>query len=76
MEVGDRITMAGKSKNESIRQRTMTIAGLFNLGLPDAEKGLVFISLAEAGSLYNLRDQATEVAISLHTIGIEDQVIG
>ena len=53
----------------------MTIAGLFSLGLPDAEKGLVFVSLAEAGSLFNLRDQATEVAISLYTVGIEDQVI-
>ncbi len=74
--VGERITLAGKSKNESIRQRTMTVAGLFNLGLPDAEKGLVFISLAEAGSLFNLRNQATEVAISLNTVGIEDQVIG
>lgn len=74
--VGDRITLAGKSKNESIRQRTMTIAGLFNLGLADAEKGLVFISLTEAGSMFNLRDQATEVAISLNTVGIEDQVIG
>jgi len=74
--VGDRITLAGKSKNESIRQRTMTIAGLFNLGLADAEKGLVFISLAEAGSMFNLRDQATEVTISLNTVGIEDQVIG
>ena len=73
--VGDRITLAGKSKNESLRQRTMIIAGLFNLGLPDAEKNLVFISLAEAGSLFNLRDQATEVAISLHTIGVENQVI-
>ena len=74
--VGDRITLAGKRKNESIRQRTMTIAGLFSLGLADAEKGLVFISLAEAGSLFNLRNQATEVAISLNTVGIEDQVIG
>jgi ABC-type lipoprotein release transport system permease subunit len=73
--VGDRITLSGKSKNESLRQRTMNIAGLFNLGLPDAEKGLVFVSLAEAGSLFNLRDQATEVAISLHTIGTEDRVI-
>jgi ABC-type lipoprotein release transport system permease subunit len=73
--VGDRITLSGKSKNESLRQRTMTIAGLFSLGLPDAEKGLVFVSLAEAGSLFNLRDQATEVAISLYTVGIEDQVI-
>ena len=75
MGVGDRISLAGKSKNESLRQRTMTIAGLFSLGLPDAEKNLVFISLAEAGSLYNLRGQATEVAITLDTVGIEDQVI-
>jgi ABC-type lipoprotein release transport system permease subunit len=75
VNIGDRITLAGKSKNESLRQRTMTIAGLFSLGLPDAEKNLVFISLAEAGSLYNLRDQATEVAITLNEVGIEDQVI-
>jgi ABC-type lipoprotein release transport system permease subunit len=73
--VGDRVMLAGKSKNESIRQRTMTIAGLFSLGLPDAEKGLVYISLTEAGSLFNLRNQATEVAINLNAIGIEDQVI-
>jgi len=75
VSIGDRITLAGKSKNEALRQRTMTIAGLFSLGLPDAEKNLVFISLAEAGSLYNLRDQATEVAITLNSVGIEDQVI-
>ena len=73
--VGDRITMAGRSKNETMRQRTMTIAGIFNLGMGDAEEGLVFISLAEAGDLYNLRDQATEVTIALHTVGTEDQVI-
>lgn len=73
--VGDRITMAGKSKNESLRQRTMTIVGLFNLGIPDAEKNLAFISLEEAGRLFNLRDQATEIAIALNTIGTEDQVI-
>jgi ABC-type lipoprotein release transport system permease subunit len=76
VDVGDRITLAGKSKNESIRQRTMTIAGLFNLGLPDAEKGLVYISLIEAGILFNLRNQATEIAITLNTIGVEDQMIG
>jgi len=73
--VGDRIALAGKRKNESIRQRTMTVAGLFDLGLRDVEKGLVYISLAEAGNLYNLRGQATEVAISLQEVGMEDQVI-
>lgn len=73
--VGDRITMAGKSRNQSLRQRTMTIVGLFSLGLPDAEKNLVYISLDEAGRLFNLRDQATEIAIALNTIGTESQVI-
>ena len=74
--VGDRITLAGKRKNESLRQRTMTIAGIYNLGLKDAEKAMVFISLSEAGSLFNLRDQATEVAISLQEVGMEDALIG
>ena len=74
-DAGDRIIMAGRSKNETMRQRTMTIAGIFDLGMGDAEKGLVYVSLAEAGHLYNLRDQATEVAIMLRTVGTEDQVI-
>jgi len=73
--VGDRITMAGRSKNETMRQRTMTIAGIFNLGMGDAEKGLVYISLDEAGSLFNLRDQATEITISLPAVGTEEQMI-
>jgi len=40
--IGDRITLSGMGKNESLRQRTMTIVSLFSLGLADAEKGLVF----------------------------------
>jgi ABC-type lipoprotein release transport system permease subunit len=72
---GDRITLAGKRKNESMRQRTMTIAGIFDLGLREAEKSMVFISLSEAQSLFNLRDQETEVTISTHTVGNENQLI-
>ncbi len=59
-----------------MRQRTMTIAGIFDLGLREAEKGMVFISLSEAESLFNLRNQQTEVTVSTHAIGVEDQVIG
>jgi ABC-type lipoprotein release transport system permease subunit len=51
------------------------VVGIFDLGLKDAEKGMVFISLAEAQSLFNLRGQATEVAISMDTVGMEGQVI-
>jgi ABC-type lipoprotein release transport system permease subunit len=54
----------------------MAIAGIFDLGLKEAEKGMVFISLTEAQSLFNLRNQETEVTISTHTVGNENQVIG
>ena len=37
--VGDRVTLTGRSKNESMRQRTMTIVGVYDLGMPDIEKG-------------------------------------
>ncbi len=73
--VGDRITLVGKRKDESMRQRSMTIVGIFNLGLGDAEKGLVYINLPVAQTLYNLRDQETEVAITLEEIGQEDALI-
>ena len=56
-----------------MRQRTMTVAGIFDLGLGDAEKGLVYLNLPVAQTLYNLRDQETEVAVTLEMIGQEAQ---
>jgi ABC-type lipoprotein release transport system permease subunit len=73
--VGDRLTLVGKRKDESMRQRSMTVVGIFNLGLGDAEKGLVYINLPVAQTLYNLRDQETEVAITMDQIGQEDALI-
>jgi ABC-type lipoprotein release transport system permease subunit len=73
--VGDRVTLLGHSKHETMRQRSMTIVGIYDLGSPDLEKGTVFITLAEAQNLYNLRDSATEVAVSLQDITHEDQVL-
>lgn len=73
--VGDRITLVGKRKDESMRQRSMTVVGIFDLGLGDAEKGLVYINLPVAQTLYNLRDQETEVAITLEQIGQEKALI-
>ncbi len=73
--IGDRITLVGKRKDESMRQRSMTVVGIFNLGLGDAEKGLVYINLPVAQTLYNLRDQETEVAITLEQIGQEEALI-
>jgi ABC-type lipoprotein release transport system permease subunit len=73
--VGDRVILLGRSKNETMRQRTMTVVGIYDLGLADAEKGMVFITLSEAQSLYNLRDQVTEVSISVRNIGQEKTVM-
>jgi len=72
--LGDRLTLVGRAKNETMRQRTMTVVGIYDLGMPDAEKMAVLITLSEAQSLYNLRDQATEVAVFLEQVGQEDKI--
>ncbi|MEZ4867921.1 MAG: FtsX-like permease family protein [Caldilineaceae bacterium] len=73
--VGERIKLLGKSKNESLRQHTMTVVGIYDLGMTEAEKRAVFIPLADGQVLYNLRDQVTEVAISLQSVEQEGAVL-
>lgn len=73
--VGDRVGLLGKRKDGSMRQRSMTVVGIFDLGLGDAEKGLVYINLPTAQKLYNLREQETEVAVTLSRVGQESGVI-
>ncbi|MBI2333346.1 MAG: ABC transporter permease [Chloroflexi bacterium] len=74
VEVGDRITMVGRSQHEQMRQRTMTVVGIFDLGLVDIEKQSVYISLGEAQALYEVNG-STEVAIFLDKLGQEGRVI-
>ena len=75
ISVDDRVTLIGRRQNEAMRQHSMTIIGIYDLGLPEAEKGMVFINLPDAQSLYNLRDQETEVAISLQSVGQEKALV-
>jgi ABC-type lipoprotein release transport system permease subunit len=75
VQVGDRITLVGRSQHEQMRQRTMTVVGIFDLGMADIEKQTVYISLGEAQSLYNLDGQSTEVAVFLKKLGQEGAVI-
>lgn len=75
VEAGDRITLLGQRKDESMRQHAMTVAGIYSLGVPDIEKGMVYINLSQAQTLYNLRDQVTEVAISLKQVGQEETLV-
>ncbi len=74
IDVGDRITMVGSSKNEQNRQRTMTVVGIYDVGVPSVEKAMIYVSLAEAQSLFGLSGQVTEVVVSLKQIGQEPGV--
>lgn len=75
VKVGDRITLVGRSQHEQMRQRTMTIIGIYDLGMADIEKQTVYVSLGEAQGLYDLPGQTTEVAIFLQHLGQESTII-
>lgn len=73
--IGDQITLVGKATHQQMRKRTMTITGIYDLGMRDIEKRTVYISLAEAQDLYGLTGQITEVAISIKELGKEQPVV-
>ncbi len=73
--VGDRVVLLGRSRNELMRQHTMTVIGIYDLNTPEVEKSAVFIPLSDAQTLYNLRDQATEVTVFLHDVATEDSTM-
>lgn len=71
LSVGDRFTLAGRATHEQTRQRTMTVGGIYDIGMRDIEKQTVYLSLGEAETLYGLPGQATEVIVTLSDIGHE-----
>lgn len=73
--VDDRITLTGRSSHEEMRRRTMTVVGVYDLGMAEIEKLTVYISLAEAQTLYDLPGQSTEVAVFLDKVGGERKMI-
>lgn len=75
VQVNDRITLVGKATHDQMRRRTMTIVGIYDLGMPEIEKNTIYMSLAEAQDLYGLTGQVTEVAIVLKQLGQEPRVL-
>ena len=75
LEVGDRVTLVGSDIHKQNRQRTMTVIGIYDIGIPSMEKATVYISLAEAQSLFNLNGKSTEVQITLKQVGTESAVV-
>jgi len=73
--VGDRITMSGKSAHEEMRQRTMTVVGIYDINLASLERQGLYISLSEAQNLYELGDNVTEVIIYAEVTGKEQPIV-
>ncbi|HKY55816.1 MAG TPA: FtsX-like permease family protein [Anaerolineales bacterium] len=75
INVGDRVTMVGSDIHKQNRQRTMTVIGIYDIGIPSMEKATSYISLIEAQNLFSLRGQSTEVQITLKRVGLESDVV-
>ncbi len=75
LKVGDRFTLTGRATHDQMRSRTMTVAGIFDIGMPDIEKRTIYISLGEAQDLYGLSGQVTEIVLFLKQIGQEPAVM-
>ena len=75
LKVGDRITLVGSDINKQNRQRSMTVVGIYDIGVPTNEKNALYISLAEAQSLYGLGAQSTEVQVNIEQLGNEPAVV-
>ncbi|MCJ7552045.1 MAG: FtsX-like permease family protein [Anaerolineae bacterium] len=75
VDVDDRITLSGRATHEQMRQRTLTVVGIYEFGGDAMEKSSSYVSLAEAQTLFDLRDQVTEVGVYMSTMDDEVPVV-
>ncbi len=75
VQIGDRIAMVGSDVHKQNRQRTMTVVGIYDIGLAASEKQIQYISLGEAQNLFSLRGQSTEIQITLKKLGQENTTV-
>jgi ABC-type lipoprotein release transport system permease subunit len=75
VKVGDRFALAGRATHNQMRSRTMTVGGIYDIGMADIEKQTVYMSMAEAQSLYRMEGQSTMLTITLDRIGGEAEVM-
>ena len=73
--VGDRITLSGKSSHEEMRQRTMTVVGIYDINLASLERQGLYVSLGEAQRLYELGESVTEVILYTETTGNKQAIV-
>jgi putative ABC transport system permease protein len=75
VKVGDRITMVGSDIHKQNRQRTMTVIGIYDIGIATMERQTAYISLSEAQALFGLDGQSTEIQVNIKQLGEEEKVV-
>jgi len=75
VSVGDRIPLSGKSINEEMSKRTMTVIGIYDINLASLERQSVYISLNAAQDIYDLGDNVTEVILFTEVTGKEAPIV-
>ena len=75
LKVNDRFTLVGEDAHNQMRQRTMTVVDIYDLGVPSLEQKTVYMTLREAQTLYDLENESTEVMITLKQVGQEKAVM-
>ncbi len=75
VQVGDRITMVGSDIHKQNRQRTMTVVGIYDIGIATMERQTAYISLSEAQALFGLDGQSTEIQVNIKQLGEEEKVV-
>jgi putative ABC transport system permease protein len=73
--IGQQVTLVGRAVGDQMSSRTVTIVGLYDLGLAQIDKRMAYITLSDAQALVGLPDQATDVVISLKKMGQEERVM-
>lgn len=73
--IGDRFTLVGTDTHRQARQHTMTVRGIYDLGMASLEERTVYIPLSETQALYGLPGQSTEIVLNLKQVGQEDAVV-
>jgi ABC-type lipoprotein release transport system permease subunit len=72
---GEKFTLIGRDVHNQMRKRTMTVGGIYDVNMPELEKGMIYMSLSEAQQLYDLNGKSTMVMVTLANIGREKPVI-
>lgn len=63
--LGDKVVLMVQSRTGELKADALRVTGIFNFGLPEADKFMVFIGLPQAEELFEIRGEISEIAVKL-----------